>query len=183
MADCEICYRQVARRRRVEGKLVCWGCASQLCLSKVQLAKDKVRLQGELDRIKANPVYAVSSKKPYPYNHPISAVPPLDVLKRAVLALNLTGFYTPFSKVLGDHYGFQGPPYWKDGDEVPNGWIACYYPSRNAVYQRAPIGEETGFHEFWHALEAHGLVARTADSEENASLYARACLQRLKEAH
>lgn len=181
MTVCELCYRQVSRRKKREGVLVCDWCWAELCASKPQLIKEKIRLRGELDALRANPFLAC--KKQYAYNHPVSAVPAQDILEKAILALDLTKYYSDFSTVLGDYYGFSGPAYLRDKDQVSKGAIACYRRDKNTVYSAEPNGtsHDTAFHEFWHALEAHGIVPRTGDSEKNANLYAKACLKRLKE--
>jgi hypothetical protein len=60
---------------------------------------------------------------------------------------------------------------------VPENAIACYYPSTNKVYSKTQsMSKHTALHEIWHALERHGIVPKTPDSEKNANLYAEACL-------
>lgn len=182
MADCEICGTfQLRRKRTNSGKLVCWKCYYHLLWSKEELTRKIGKQDQEIDSLEAR----IPPRRPkieYRYNSPFSAIPPIDVLKNSMLALDLSTSFSEFSQVLGDYYEINAPPYYANDDKVTPGAIACYYPSENEVYafKSKPLSHETAFHEFYHALQNFGVVPKK-DSEKNADLYAAGCMRRLKQ--
>ena len=135
-------------------------------------AEEKVE---ELERLQHS---VKLEKKKYAYQNAVSAAPPTDVLKRSLAALDEYRLYTSLSQVLGDYYGIDAPRYLASDEMTPKGANAAYYSESNEVY--SPKGKtlkyRTAFHEFWHALERHGIVPKTTDSEKNAEIYAKTCL-------
>jgi hypothetical protein len=182
MTICELCGDVVSRRKRVDGRLVCWRCTYGLNRPKENIVGELNKLERELRKMKER-LPSTPIAKDYTFNSAVSAVPPLDVLRRAILALNLSGHFNAFSIVLSDHYDFKAPEYNVDPDRTPVGAIACYHYSNNKVTSREKtITNHTAFHEFWHVLQRHGIVSNDK-SEQNADLYAIACLEMLKEVH
>ena len=182
MADCEICGTYQMRRKRIEsGKLVCWPCFYRLAWSKEELVRETRQLDKEVDSLEAR-IPPRTPKIEYKYNSPFSAVPPIDVIRNAVNALDISGWFSQFSQVLGDYYGINAPPYYDNTSKVPIGAIACYYPSDNEVYAKKgdPMTYDTAFHEFYHALQNFGIVPKK-DSEKTARDYAAACVRRMNQ--
>ena len=183
MPDCELCGKHVLRRRRIcNGHLVCWSCFYREKWSKIELIRKINSLEKMNDDLSSKIPPRISEIE-YRFNSPFSAIPPKDVLKNAFIGLNLGGYFSDFSQVLGDYYGINAPRYYADDNKVTEGAIACYYPSSNEVYsfKKEPLLHETAFHEFYHALQNFGIVPKK-DSEKNADLYAKGCMKRLKEA-
>jgi len=182
MANCELCGKHQLRRKRLEnGKLVCWICYYRLAWSKEDIVIKTRKQDFEIDDLRS----MIPPKKPrieYKYNSPFSAIPPLDVIKNATIALDIAGYYSDFSQVLADYYGIDAPPYYVNDEKVPDGAIACYYHNENKVYSRKkdPMSWDTAFHEFYHALQNYGLVP-SKNSEETADQYAKACVRRMNQ--
>ena len=189
MTICEICGREVRKRSRLEdGRLVCWKCKSikyssyeEICIniqSYNEWAKrgweqvEKIRKQKGIQHIPAQ----------YKYSNPVSAVPPVEILEKSMLALDFMSFFSNFSEVLSDYYGFEAPRYLVSDEKCSPNANATYYWEENTVYSRDKkrLAYRTAFHEIWHALEKHGIVPHTDESEKNAEIYAKACLRRLK---
>lgn len=182
LADCEICGTYQMRRKRTEsGKLVCWQCYYRLAWSKEELVRKTRQLDKEVDSLEARIPPRVPSVD-YKYNSPFSAIPPIDVLKNAIIALDIGGTFSEYSQVLGDYYGINAPPYYANDEKIPDGAIACYYPTENEVYafRKRALSHETAFHEFYHALQNFGIVPKK-NSEKNADLYAKGCVRRLNQ--
>ena len=182
MPDCELCGQPVLRRRRNSAnKLVCYSCSYLEKWPKEGLVRRIKRLEKENDDLSSR-IPPRIHKIEYRFNSPFSAIPPIDVLKNALIGLNLGGYFSDFSQVLGDYYGIDAPRYYANDDKVPEGATACYYRSSNEVYsfKKTPLHNETAFHEFYHALQNYGIVPKK-DSEKNAGLYAKGCMKRLKE--
>ena len=111
-------------------------------------------------------------------------IPPIDVLKRAKIALEVDGYYSSFAKVLGAYYGIPAPKYIVNPEGIPKRAFSCYVPSENKVYcKKEPYNLHTAFHEFYHALENFRIAPKVSrkKSEENAEKYAKACLKLLQE--
>lgn len=181
MPPCQICGRPQDRRKRIKtGKLVCNPCHWHSLWEPEQLIKKISELEKKNDDLRGRIPPKISQRE-YRYNSPYSAVPPRDILKNAMIAVNL-GNFSEFSKVLGDHYGIKAPPYYANDAKIPSGAIACYYPTENEVYAlvKEPLQYTTAFHEFYHALQAFGVVPNK-DSEKNAGLYGEACVRRLND--
>ena len=180
MPNCQICRSDIPRRRRnpQSNLLVCWSCDRRL-MNVIGTAREVSRLEEQIEGYRrTRPILPNGTE--YKFNSPYSAIPPKDILERSILALDMAHIYSDFSIVLGDHYGFEAPRYLDKPEEVPKGAIACYHNFKNVVYAaKGPMSRHTAFHEFWHALENHGTVPRTIDSEKNANTYASACLKRL----
>lgn len=109
------------------------------------------------------------------------AIPPEDVVHRAIVALNVTGKYLGFSEVLSAYYGIPAPDYVVDMNSpptVPANTVACYAPSQHRVYSKsATLTRRTAFHEMFHALVAKGTIWIPHDKEEDyARQYADACM-------
>jgi len=178
MTVCEWCGSVVSRRISLEGSMVCSWCYYVANLSKENLVKDYIRIRNENGELRKK---LVALRQKAHYNSPFSAIPPKEILQRAMIALDLGKYYTEFSKVLGDYYGIDGPPYYESPKEVPPDAIACYYPSRNEVYcTKQNLSYENAFHEFYHALHKFGIVT-TKHEEKDAELYAKGCLAMLGE--
>jgi len=188
MTICEICGREVNRRSRLDdGRLVCWQCKrlknldyDQIChevYSYYDYAKRGWEKVAELRKEKGISHIPAS----YKYSNPVSAVPPIEILEKSIIALDVMNYFTNFSEVLGDYYGFKAPRYLISDEKCSPNANATYYWKENIVYSRREkrLAYRTAFHEIWHALERHGLVPNTKDSEKNAEIYAKACLRRL----
>ena len=180
---CEICGEFATRRQRVDNSLCCMTCAFRLRYwSPLDFLKESRRLERENSELRAKTAQIFRKEKRYAYNNAVSAVPTVDILERAMLAINLGENFSVFSVVLGDYYGIKAPPYYNFPEGVPKDANAVYHSLKNEVYcAKGPLSHRTAFHEFWHALERHGIVPKTKDSEKNANTYAIACLKRLKE--
>jgi len=194
MPKCELCGEKVARRiKRLISKrlqMICNHCdyhilngnhlytistlGSERAYGR-EMRKEVNRLNSLLEHKPLN------EKKVYPYSNPWSAVPPIHVLMNAKKALSVQGIYSGFPEILGDYYGILSPPYYHNDKMVPEGAIACYYPHTNTVYSKNPMSNHTAFHEMYHALERHGIVPKTTDSEKNADFYADACCDLLNQ--
>ena len=188
MTICEICGRDVRKRSRLEdGRLVCWECKNVKSLdyegmykrifSYWEYARRGWKRAEELRHEKG-----IKLEKPdYKYNNPVSAVPPKEILEKSILSIDLMKYFSDFSVVLGDYYGFQGPRYLVSDEKLSPNSNATYYWHENTVYtpKKRALKYRTAFHEIWHALERHGIVPHNEDSEKNAEIYARACLRRL----
>ena len=188
MPKCELCGEVVGRRTKYliskQIKLLCNYCCYYLSNGDhlkaiVDLGEHRIdykKMRREINRLSL----IVSDKnvkisKDYPYSNPWSAVPPVYVLRNARKALDIQKKFSGFPETLGDYYGILAPPYSLSPSMVPEGAIACYYPATNHVYSKGSMSEHTAFHEMYHALERHGIVPKTADSEKNADFYADAC--------
>ena len=184
MTLCEVCGESALRRQRADDFLCCRVCAFRLTSwSNLDLLKESRRLERENSELRAKTAQIFREEKRYAYNNAVSAVPTVDILERAMLALNQGENFSVFSVVLGDYYGIKAPPYYSFPEGVPKDANAVYHSLKNEVYcAKGPLSHRTAFHEFWHALERHGIVPNTEDSEKNANTYAIACLKRLKEA-
>lgn len=172
--SCQLCGAIVSgRRRRVGDFLLCWWCAYLMSLPQPQLVTKFRQIEEEFQRIdgKENPKFM----------NPFSAVPPRDILLKAEIALDVTGYYSDFSKVLAEYYGIPTPKYLSNPNEVSKDSVACYHTSKNIVYCRAQMSLETAFHEFYHALQNHGIVPKNNYNEEEAKFYAKACIKILKQ--
>ena len=110
-----------------------------------------------------------------------ACLPPSDVVRRAVDTLGVTGDYSGFSAVLASYYGIPPPRFLHDAIAVPKDAIACYSFPLNTVYSKQPsLLRDTAFHEFFHALEKHGVVAIPIEKrEEYANLFAKICCCRM----
>ena len=149
--------------------------------SPLDFLKESRRLERENSELRTKTAQIFREEKVYAFNNAVSAVPPVDVLERAMLALDLEKLFHAFSIVLGDYYGIKAPHYYDNPEKVPKNANACYHHETNEVYcAKGTLSHRTAFHEFWHALERHGIVPNTEDSEKNANTYAIACLKRLK---
>jgi len=188
MVECELCGIDRGRRKRVDGKMLCWHCVYSLRQTKETLAKEisqKLanihRLQDELYKERNNKYQVKFEKKGYQYSNPVSAVPSLDILQRAIMAVDLLQYFSNFSEVMCDYYGIKAPRYLINDDKVPNDANAVYSWGDNIVYtpKRGALKWRTAFHEIWHALERHAVVSHTEESEKNAEIFAKACLRRL----
>lgn len=181
MPKCEICGKEMARRVRhtPSGKLTCHWCNYRI-RNPIKTAIEATRFEEQIKIYRQErPILPTGTR--YKFNSPYSAVPPKDILDKSILALDMSGFYSEFSTVLGDYYDFQAPRYLDSPESVPKGAVACYYNNKNTVYAaKGRMTRHTAFHEFWHALENHGVVPRTIDSEKNANIYADASLSRLE---
>lgn len=161
MTFCECCSTSVLRRRRIQGKLVCHECG--------QLLNDPFWLLTRYNELKQS---ITPEKKP-------NLIPPRHILESACLSVDLTGEYHDFPIILAHYYKIDVPPYYHDPKKVPQNAVACYYPSTNTVYSKGPMGFQTAFHEFYHALEKNGII-HAKDSEVAANLYAKTCLKILE---
>ena len=193
MPKCDICEQDNGRRKKriILGrvKMICWNCWWQLEKNDIiyttkELGLERAysrRLRAEINKLSEDHEWTVVNEpKKYPYSNPWSAVPPTHVLKNAVRALNIQGKYDAFPDVVGDYYGIETPPFYDDPSKVPKNAIACYYPSENKVYSKGSMSNHTAFHELYHALERHGIVPKTKDTEKNAEFYADACISALE---
>ena len=188
MTICEICGGKTKRRIRLnDGRLVCWQC-NQIQKNSYEENCKTVKNYRDYAKQGWNKVTELRKEKSislippeYKYTNPISAVPPVDVLERSLLALDMMNYFSNFSEVLADYYGFEAPRYLISDEKCSPDANATYYWRENNVYTRRdrPLKNRTAFHEIWHALERHGIVPNTKDSEKNAELYAKACLRRL----
>ena len=182
MTICENCGAEVYRRTRINGKMLCPYCAwaikdpldfAKNFISRYEyLRKEYVKSRQELFKIRKQT------------KNVFSLIPPIDILKKAVIALDIEGCYKSFTEVLGAYYGIPAPKYLVQPKKVPARAIACYHSSKNEVYSKEDeIDLDTAFHEFYHALENFGIAPRVSrkKSEENAEKYAKACLKLLKE--
>jgi hypothetical protein len=117
-------------------------------------------------------------------NDVFSLTPPIDILKKAKIALNVTGFYSSFSQVLASYYKISRPSYIVHPQGIPENAFSCYIPSKNEVYcKESPYDLNTAFHEFYHALENFDIAPYESESKErekNAENFANACVQLLE---
>lgn len=194
MPKCELCGEKSDRRTKKliskQIKMLCRHCYKQLCdgdhLDTIRIMSQH-RIYGEKmhnEVIRLSSFFNSNEKskyEKYPYSNPWSAVPPIHVLKNARKALDTQKSYVGFPETLGDYYGIVAPPYAVNEQKVPEGAIACYYPSTNRVYSKGAINEHTAFHEMYHALERYKVVPKTVDSEKNANFYADACCDLLNQ--
>lgn len=184
MPACEICGQNQLRRYRLKnGKLVCWTCKTHYHWKPEAFLPWIKRLRDDVAHWKktANDrVLRTPSERKYRFTSPYSAIPPKDILKNAIYALDRQNQYTDFPKVLADYYEIDTPPFYDNPDKVPDGALACYYPWYNQIYSRGSISRKNAFHEIYHALENFGIVPKTSESEKNADEYAYGCLERLK---
>jgi len=188
MTICEICGRETNRRLRLEdGRLVCWQCKAIKYSSYEEICKN-VQSYNEWAKRGWARVEELRKEKgtkhipaTYKYNNAVSAVPPIEVLEKSIMALDMMNYFSNFSEVLSDHYGFEAPRYLISDEKCSPGANATYYWEENTVYSRRKkeLKYRTAFHEIWHALEKHGLVPHTEESEKSAEIYAKACLRRL----
>ena len=181
MTICEICKASVHRRTGVDGLLVCWHCASLLEKSKPEIVKDAMKYYNEmrehwaeLSKIRSRPSYGSV----------YAALPPKEVLQKAIIALEMSGSYQPFYDVLAEVYGIESPRSFFDASQVSENAVACYHPSRHAIYSKTiGMSRSTALHEFWHALEGKGRVIRDSTKEgreKNARDFSEACLRVLR---
>ena len=180
MPYCEICSREVLRRKRTKrGRLVCRRCF-YLIEYPDNAAYEIHKLEKKLEYYRQNHTIKDANRK-YRFNSPFSAVPPRELLQNAIYALDtVSGYSHGFNHVLADYYEIEAPPYYHNSEKVPENAIACYYRNANIVYSRdSTLSQKTAFHEMWHALESFGVVPRTENSERDADRYAYACLKRL----
>jgi hypothetical protein len=191
---CEICNESYdGRRTRVNGKLACSYCSwanrfikqgDPQNILKTQFSIDERKLDELHKRIREleTTQYPVSHEaKKFPYSNAISAIPPLDVLESAMLALSEYNFFSDFANVLGDYYGIVAPKYLKNIEKCGENVNARYFWNENTVYTPGTgvFRNHTAFHEMWHALERHGIVPHTKDSEVEAQRYAIFCLRKM----
>jgi len=162
----------------MDGLFVCWHCASLLGKSKPEIVKDAMKYYHEmreywleLTKIKSRPSYGSV----------YAALPSKEILQRAIIALEMSGSYQPFYNVLAEVYGIESPGAYFDASQVPEDAIACYHPSKHAIYSKTKnMSRGTALHEFWHALEGRGRVIRDSNKEgreKNARDFAEACLR------
>ena len=189
MTICEICERETSRRTRLDdGRLVCWQCNNlkkqsydQICNTVQMYNEYASRGWNKVDELRK--LKSIShTPKTFAFSNPISAVPPIEILEKSILALDIMHLFSNFSEVLGDYYGIEAPRYLISDEKCLPTANATYYWEENKVYSKreTSLKRRTAFHEMWHALERHGIVEHTEDSEKNAKTYAKGCLRRLK---
>ncbi len=192
---CELCDYEMDGKRRSRdaetNKMLCWNCVFELRrIRKGQILEHVAcssrefhklnQLRDEVWTLK-NAQYPVAHEaKKHPYNNAVSAMPPLEILQKSLIALDEFHIFSDFAQVLGDYYGIVAPQYLDNPKKCGEKALATYYWSENIVYAaKGPMKYRTAFHEMWHALERHGIVPHTKDSEKNAEIFARHCLRRL----
>ena len=170
---CEVCGEEYHKRRRLsDNRLVCFNC--WMCFNLPQSAADIIRWQNV--RIMELNTELRERSKLRIYNSPFSAIPPQDILRKATVALEISGNYQAFSDVLADYYGVGIIKYNVSPTEVSENAIACYHPGLNKVTSKEKtISHYTAFHEFYHALQDLGIVNKNNWSEKDAENYALAC--------
>ncbi len=191
---CDICHKESGRRRtRIGDKLVCFDCHwantqitrgdpdNYLKESYSRECKANRELRERVAQLEAAQYPVAHEAKKHPYTNAVSALPPVEVLEKAILALDEYRYFNNFAEVLGDYYGIVAPKYLASDEKTPKDANAAYFWETNTVYapKSKALKYHTAFHEMWHALERHGIVPHGKDSEIDAQRYAKLCLRKL----